>query len=168
MVAEMLPFDEFRVQICRICRESLPLDRFSIWTEKRRGTTQSYRRRACKGCLTKCAQRWTDENPERALDTRLRREFGITLEQYNARLAEQGGVCAICKEPPTFENSGRWRKRRKIGETEWRLVVDHDHVTREVRGLLCGRCNTGIGFLKDDAAVVESALLYLRGGDQDR
>ena len=39
--------------------------------------------------------------------------------------------------------------------------IDHDHVTGEVRGLLCYACNRGIGFLRDDAVVVASALEYL-------
>lgn len=55
----------------------------------------------------------------------LKRRYGITLEQYNALLEQQGGACAICQRVP------------KAG----RLHVDHDHKTKVVRGLLCYRCN---------------------------
>jgi hypothetical protein len=58
-------------------------------------------------------------------------------------------VCAICRQP-----------ERTPGRA---LAVDHDHATGEVRGLLCGNCNRGIGFLGDSAELLESAAGYLRG-----
>jgi hypothetical protein len=85
--------------------------------------------------------------------------FGITIERYNELLAEQGGVCAICGQPPTLVN---YRQSRRQGrQTVPRLVVDHDHETGKIRGLLCVHCNRGIGFLKDDADIVRFALKYL-------
>lgn len=62
------------------------------------------------------------------------KKYGLSEEDYERLLAEQGGVCAICEEPP----SGRWK----------RLAVDHDHETGEVRGLLCITCNTLLGRLE--------------------
>jgi hypothetical protein len=62
-----------------------------------------------------------------------RRRYGITVEQYEAKLAEQGGVCSLCKRPP-----------KKI-----RLAVDHDHITGAVRELLCPSCNRAISHLED-------------------
>jgi hypothetical protein len=73
-------------------------------------------------------------------------KYNLTEEDYETLLRLQGGACAICKEPPA---------KKKF------LVVDHDHVSGEVRGLLCGRCNSGIGMLLDDVAVVRAALQYL-------
>jgi hypothetical protein len=55
----------------------------------------------------------------------LKREFGITVEQYRKMLEHQGGKCATCGHPPKIR----------------RLSVDHDHKTGRVRGLLCGICN---------------------------
>lgn len=77
----------------------------------------------------------------------LQRAYGITYDQYQLQLERQGGVCAICKEP-----------ERITGRT---LAVDHCHETGAVRGLLCAMCNTGIGKLRDDPAIVRSALSYL-------
>src|SRR5437867_13162633 len=57
-----------------------------------------------------------------------RAELGLSLAEYDALLAAQGGGCAICDRPP---------KTR-------RLDVDHDHRTGKVRGLLCHRCNRGL------------------------
>jgi hypothetical protein len=60
-------------------------------------------------------------------------------------VAAQNGACKVCNEVPT--------------ET---LRVDHCHVTGRVRGLLCRKCNTGLGMLRDSVAIVASALEYLR------
>lgn len=76
----------------------------------------------------------------------LRRKYGITLEQYNVMLEKQDGVCAICG-----------------GITEGKhLAVDHDHVTGQLRGLLCDMCNRGIGLLGDSIDRVGAALDYLK------
>jgi recombination endonuclease VII len=75
----------------------------------------------------------------------LRTQYGISLEDYDAMLKRQGGVCAIC--------------RKRSAE---RLCVDHCHVTRKVRGLLCRKCNFGLGHFSDDPDLVEAAAAYLR------
>ena len=63
-------------------------------------------------------------------------------------LNDQGGSCFIC-------NAERGDKTRD------KLFVDHCHTSGEVRGLLCGRCNTAIGMLEDDPSLVTKALNYL-------
>jgi Recombination endonuclease VII len=75
---------------------------------------------------------------------KLKRLYGISAAEYDALLAKQGGVCAIC------------RKRSK-----GRLCVDHCHLTGTVRGLLCSACNVALGYLKDDQASLVAALAYL-------
>jgi len=82
----------------------------------------------------------------------LKREYGLTVEQYEAMLKEQHGLCAICKKPPT--------KRR--------LDVDHDHADGHVRQLLCERCNKGMGCFEDSPQLLEAALRYLRKHSQLR
>jgi hypothetical protein len=75
----------------------------------------------------------------------LKSHYGMSLEQYDALLEEQGGVCAICGERP-----------------EKHLCVDHCHETGTVRGLLCRRCNFGLGYYKDDLRRTMGASAYLR------
>ncbi|WP_045878712.1 endonuclease VII domain-containing protein [Pseudofrankia sp. DC12] len=70
--------------------------------------------------------------------------YGLTAEQVDAMLEEQGGRCAICKEKPAAH-------------------VDHDHATGEVRGVLCFTCNVGLGNLKDDVGRIHDAMCYLVG-----
>lgn len=84
----------------------------------------------------------------------LMKDFGITLDDYNRMLEEQGGVCAICKQPETIFD-------RRIGRLR-NLAVDHDHTTGQVRKLLCTRCNQGIGNLQESADRLQSAIDYLR------
>jgi hypothetical protein len=78
--------------------------------------------------------------------------LGFSEEQYEAMLEAQGGVCAICRLPDSA-----------IAKTV--LCVDHDHRTGDVRGLLCNRCNTAIGLLRDDASIILAAMEYVRRSD---
>lgn len=80
----------------------------------------------------------------------LRQKYGMTLDDYDGMLAEQGGCCAIC---------GADNSRTKNSEY---FAVDHCHKTGKVRALLCHPCNGGIGLLQDDPAVLEAAIAYLR------
>lgn len=67
-------------------------------------------------------------------------------------VAAQGGLCAICRRPQT----GRWKSRLK------QLGVDHDHVTGEIRGLLCDGCNHGLGSFRNDPALLAAGIDYLK------
>jgi hypothetical protein len=93
---------------------------------------------------------WEKENPEKVKCKSLRKHFGITLEQYTAILIGQGGGCAICG---TTEPGG---------QSKGYFHVDHDHKTDRVRGLLCLRCNLGLGSFKDEPERLEAAARYLR------
>lgn len=77
--------------------------------------------------------------------------YGLTPADYAELLAAQNSVCAICGEPEVLTYRGRLK----------RLSVDHCHDTDEIRGLLCNACNTAIGMLRHDPALVEKARLYL-------
>ena len=78
---------------------------------------------------------------------------GATLEDRVRLFDAQGGKCAIC-EKILSGPIGRF------------IHVDHDHATKDLRGLLCGNCNTGIGNLRDSIAILEKAIRYLKGGDE--
>jgi hypothetical protein len=77
--------------------------------------------------------------------------YGITLADYALMVARQGGLCAICRTKP-----------------KKRLAVDHNHKTKQVRRLLCGHCNSMIGFGRDDPAILDEGAAYLRefSGDE--
>lgn len=84
-------------------------------------------------------------------DQMLRRLYGITEEQYEEMLTEQGGCCALCGKPP--KPGGK----RNAG----RLHVDHDHATGRVRRLLCNNCNHGLGTFFDDPDLMRRAADYI-------
>ena len=75
------------------------------------------------------------------------RRFGFSRDDYEALLAQQGGVCAICRKKPE-------RPKRRLG-------IDHCHLTNEVRGLLCSKCNVGLGMFDDDPRRLRAAARYL-------
>lgn len=71
------------------------------------------------------------------------KRYGVSLEQYDEMLAAQHGVCAICLQPPSRDVSPMGDKRAK-------LVVDHNHETGQVRGLLCFDCNVKLSAIEDE------------------
>lgn len=78
-------------------------------------------------------------------DGQLRVNYGLGLAEYEQMLETQEGKCAICRRPPT--------KRQ--------LSVDHEKETGNIRGLLCGQCNSGIGMLRHDPKLLQAAIAYL-------
>lgn len=106
---------------CRTCGERKLLDEFSPRRASSSQQSPVYRNRSCKSCLA-----------YRDRDRRLRRLYGISSEEYDSRLAQQGGVCALCDTDP--------------GDTV--LSVDHEHATGRVRGIICQPCNLAVGFFE--------------------
>ena len=89
---------------------------------------------------------WEDEHKEhRAASARLRR-YGLTDEAFQKLRATQNDVCA---NPHCVQDAE---------------VVDHDHETGLVRGLLCQRCNKALGMVNDDTEILDGLILYLRYG----
>jgi RNA polymerase-binding transcription factor DksA len=78
--------------------------------------------------------------------SRLKREYNLSVQDYQRMFKEQAGVCAICGQ--------------EIKESD--CHIDHDHKTGRVRGLLCGNCNKGLGMFRDDSSVLLNAIDYLK------
>ncbi len=93
---------------------------------------------------------WYDTNKHVHRNAMYRNKYGITLADYDALLASQGGTCRICRRPPSTIKPDK------------NLAVDHDHDTGTVRGLLCDMCNVGLGNFRDSAEALEAAANYLR------
>jgi hypothetical protein len=95
------------------------------------------------------SKKWARENPIRLRDGRAASEFGVPRGWFEEQLERTGGRCEICG---TLHRSAVYPKF---------LSVDHCHSTGAVRGLLCERCNFGLGHFKDDASLLKRAADYL-------
>jgi hypothetical protein len=129
---------EYRRQYYRRNREAA-IARVQAWREANPDLYVRYQRAYRK------------KRPHAEREGHLRRKFGLTLADYARLLELQGGGCAICGDAP---------------EEGKNLHVDHDHATGGVRGLLCMRCNNGIGLLREDADVLTNAAAYVRTPDE--
>lgn len=88
-----------------------------------------------------------ERDPRRFKSYELKAAYGITIDEYDALLATQGGVCAICKA----------QEPRGMGV----FHVDHCHSSLKVRGLLCNSCNAGLGQFKDSEQLLLAAIRYI-------
>ena len=143
-----MPATEAPVQVTKVC---------TGFGEEKPATTEYFYANAsyalgvssrCKPCKRAYQREYYKNNPEakRKRNRTYRiRKYGIEPEDYHRMVEEQAGVCAICGSSPSHPN----------------LTIDHDHHTGEVRGLLCHKCNKGLGLLGDDLDGIESALQYL-------
>lgn len=102
-----------------------------------------YTKGMCRRCYKKSRYVSSSTEKETRYKHRLRSVYSMTLKEYNTLKRNQDGKCAICRT-----------------EVD-RLEVDHCHTTGQVRGLLCGPCNRGIGMLQDSVEVLKSAARYL-------
>lgn len=93
-------------------------------------------------------------NPDRKWGKDLKKKYGLSIEDYKAMLASNGGLCFLCGKPERSID----HRTRKVK----RLAVDHHHETNKVRGLLCSHCNRAIGLFHDDADLLTKAGQYLR------
>ena len=106
-----------------------------------------------------------EKNKDQMLDgakkKHYRLQYGITLEQLGALHKAQGVQCACCE----VELPDPTKTKTRNGRGQWHL--DHCHDTGEIRGLLCHRCNMGLGLFKDDCLRLQRAIRYLNGANAD-
>jgi hypothetical protein len=102
-----------------------------------------------KGVRPKCCSNFKPHNylGIDRWDAIIRRNYGITLAEYECLLKSQDGGCAICGKTPKDE--GR------------RLAIDHCHRTGNVRGILCANCNQAIGLFNDSVTRIINASEYV-------
>jgi nitrate/TMAO reductase-like tetraheme cytochrome c subunit len=146
-------------KICSNCKENKPFSEFYKDRKKASGI-----RAKCKVCCAydtmnwrvknrsrynNYAAAWRAKNPERQHATDIKRHYGLSIDQYNEMLIAQSNKCKICS------------KLHDVNTKRGRLYVDHDHDTGKIRGLLCGACNSGIGYLNHDIDLLYMAINYL-------
>jgi hypothetical protein len=130
-------------EVCTMCNEDKAFAEFHDHKLGRNGKDS-----VCKQCRSIRARERNRDPVAQVQNHRKKAErvYGLAVGQYDSMLDEQDGLCAIC------------RRERPNGK---RLVVDHDHDTDVVRGLLCTNCNLGLGSFRDDIDLMLAAAAYL-------
>ncbi len=127
-----------RTKICTKCGKEFPATLEFFRKDSRRKENLGCQ---CKDCQKEYYREYI-KNSEKLKESfrrkRLKHEYRISIEEYDILLESQSGVCAICGKEETAKD--------KHGNPK-RLSVDHDHETGKIRGLLCHRCNVGVGML---------------------
>lgn len=93
------------------------------------------------------------DTPDYYKTIRLKRLYGLTLDECNKMLIEQENKCAICGRSGTIIYNGKDKNDL--------LYIDHDHETGKVRGILCCNCNFGLSLFRDDPELLKSAIAYI-------
>jgi hypothetical protein len=139
---------------CRVCKLEKSIDQF--WKDKTRSKTgyqsvckQCYRvyRQRNKPKHNKRVREWYGRNKHKIRDQRIVSIYGITRVQFFAMIKEQGNKCLICYS---------------LFSIHKKPVIDHNHSTGGVRGILCNGCNYGLGIFQDNIARLNQAIQYLQ------
>ena len=117
---------------CKLCRSNYLSARYATDSEKVEISTR----------------RWQDKNRDKMKNSRLKRLYGITLDQRRQKLEDQVGRCPLCL--------------RHQDELSRPLMVDHCHKTGKIRDLLCFSCNAALGSLRDDLATALRVVEYIQ------
>lgn len=146
-------------KVCSTCKTAKPVTEFGVHKRSNDG-----RRGQCLECRTAYTNAWRENNIDAVRATARRyasrntakrnayiREYrtGFSDEYFKTKMVEQNDVCAICEVPFLLVPSKG-------------IHADHDHRTKETRGILCRDCNRGLGGFSDSPEVVDRAAAYLR------
>lgn len=155
--------------LCRTCHSTFHHSSFPI---RSTGDRKGNYRTSCRACCKKLQRRrWRRNNrfkttmdrinwqqkckvSGKAREYKLKFNYGpnFTVAEFESLWDKQEGKCSICNCQLTLGRRGM----KSI------CHIDHDHVTGSVRGLLCGKCNTGLGCFNDKQELLENAAKYLR------
>lgn len=137
---------------CSCCNKILPISEYWKKSQPRKDGSFGFRPR-CKTCDTKYKLDIYHNKGGKELQKirafkALLQGYGITEEFYEQERIKQNYCCIICEEHERMQPHGR-------------LHIDHDHVTGKYRGLLCNKCNTGLGMFKDNTTLLFKAATYI-------
>jgi len=137
--------DPKKVMICPVCMKEI------TWEQVSKNNSKFW----CKSCANDGKKEWIKKKWENdpggyiryKKSENLRKNHGITINDYDKMKELQGNVCAIC--------------RKELGDRH-DAHVDHNHKTEEIRGILCNNCNAALGFIDDNEDILWSMMEYLK------
>ena len=128
------------LQTCPKCGQEKPTDNFYSF------------KRACKSCLLEKQRRYRNSRPNFHRAHNLKQRYGLSPDEYQSILAHQNFTCAICEVE--ISHALEYTAKRSV-------VVDHNHETGEVRGILCSKCNLVLGHARESTDILYRAIVYL-------
>lgn len=130
--------DNKTLKICKKCYNVKEVSEFYL--KKCKNNRQNRFHHICKKCH--------NIRPDGYITNYIRKlKFNISKEEYDLILKSQNNCCAICN------------KNRELFKRDF--AIDHCHKSNKIRGLLCTRCNIGIGMLQEDLSIMDSAIKYI-------
>jgi len=135
--------EESGLKYCYKCKQRIPVENFSKNSARWDGLHD-----CCIPCNREKSRQWRIDNPEAAKSSDLKKRYGITLDQKQQILLDQGSKCAICS---VLEPGGQYN--------EW--CLDHDHNTKIVRAVICQACNLTLGNANESIDRLISCAKYL-------
>lgn len=147
-----------KTKVCTKCKREKNKNEFSIDNSQSSGL-----RPECRKCVAnyyeinkvrirKVNKLWRDKNKKGRRIKDLKNKYNITLEDYNNLFTKENGRCHICNLSESRKGTHGKIKR---------LSVDHCHKTGKVRGLLCQRCNSVLGYIEDNKNLLKQMIKYL-------
>jgi hypothetical protein len=122
---------------CSTCKKFKELPEFNNHYKNKDG-----KQNGCRQCSSDASKLDSWKN------NRLRRLYGVSLDEYNDMFYNQNGCCAICNKHQS--------------ELEFKLGVDHNHKTGAIRKLLCRKCNAALGLFQESEEILSKALEYIK------
>ncbi len=108
--------------------------------------------RLCRDCQKDSSKKYlsTEKGATTTRQAHLRRKYSISLQNYEDILIAQGNKCKICGVNSNPDKRAGY------------FVIDHNHTTGDIRGLLCTKCNALLGLAQDKEEILERAKQYLK------
>nr|BDD47441.1 hypothetical protein 18 [Pelagibacteraceae bacterium] len=129
---------------CTCCGETKPITDFYKRKSRRDGEGLVP---TCKLCTIERSRKRYHSNPDEINDRRAAKTYNTTVEHIKQMREEAGGICQCCGKP----GEGHYK----------RLVIDHCHSTGKIRGLICQKCNTVLGLVKDRIEVLQNLQNFI-------
>lgn len=143
------PIDTSDTRECKLCNKILPMINFPFDHPNHDTGEEGHRRHHCQECISKkkSIRKRTPEQNLKQKDKALKKNYNITIEQFNDMLKAQDEKCVTCSVDISRKGHSN---------------VDHCHSTQKVRGILCPNCNKALGMVGDSIAILQSLVAYLQ------
>ena len=142
-----IPIDTSPTRECKVCKETLPIVNFPFDHPNHDTGAEGHRRHHCQKCISASRAPPTPEQQTKRREKWLRDTYNISLKEYDDMFKSQGGKCKTCR----VDISGKSHAN-----------LDHCHLTKKVRGILCPNCNKALGMVGDSIVKLQALIEYLQ------